>query len=57
MPEMVKMHLTSRPKPLREVSPTVSAAVADAVMRALEVDPALRPPAGELGDALRAAVG
>jgi CheY-like chemotaxis protein len=55
MAEMVKMHLTRKPKPLREVNASVSEPVADAVMRALSSAPAMRPAASELADRLRAA--
>lgn len=56
MPEMVKTHLTRKPRPLIEANPKVRVDLADTVMRALEADPALRPPAAELAERLRAAL-
>jgi CheY-like chemotaxis protein len=55
MPEMVKMHLTAKPKPLREANPDVSVFLADTVMRALDPEPGLRPTAVELAVRVREA--
>ena len=48
LPEMINLHLTSKPRPLREVNPNVPARVADAVMQALDFDPNARPHVGAL---------
>jgi CheY-like chemotaxis protein len=55
MPEMMKLHLTTTPTPIRSVSSEIPAAVADLVMASLDSDPARRPRVGELGAQLRAA--
>lgn len=49
MPEMMRMHLTSAPRPLREVNASIPEPVADLVMRALARDPRHRPTVRELG--------
>jgi len=48
LPEMINLHLTSKPRPLRAVNPNVPARVADAVMQALDFDPNARPHVGAL---------
>jgi hypothetical protein len=45
---MINLHLTSKPRPLRELNDNVPERVAAAVMQALEFDPAARPHVGAL---------
>jgi len=52
MTEMINLHLTSKPRDLRELNDKVPATVADAVMQALDFDPAARPHVGALRVAL-----
>ncbi len=44
MTEMINLHLTSKPRPLRDLNETVPESVASTLMQALEFDPANRPP-------------
>jgi len=57
MAEMVKMHLTRKPKPLHDVNPSIRESMEEVVMRALSSSPAMRPAAEELAERLRAAAG
>jgi len=43
MTEMINLHLTAKPRPLRELNDKVPEEIADAVMQALDFDPAARP--------------
>jgi hypothetical protein len=53
MMEMVKSHLSAKPRPLRELArPQVANAVTDLVMRALQSDPAHRPSLHEIAETL-----
>ncbi len=51
--EMVKLHLTTRPKPLHSRNPVVPAPLSDVIMEALDYDPARRPPLRRIAEALR----
>jgi len=50
--EIVQLHLTTKPKPLREVNGAVPQAIADIVMATLATDPARRPTLSELSTTL-----
>jgi DNA-binding response OmpR family regulator len=52
--EMVKLHLTSKPLPLRDRNAAVPPALADIVERAIDTEPAQRPRVSELSAALHA---
>jgi CheY-like chemotaxis protein len=54
---VVAMHLTQEPRPLRELQPSVPAAVEALVLQALAKDPRVRPQASVLGRLLADAVG
>lgn len=53
--EMVRLHVAEKPRPIRDVSDDVPEAVAAVVMRAIDSDPAQRPPLREIGEVLRVA--
>jgi serine/threonine protein kinase len=55
--EIIRRHLTERPKPLKEHGININAELEALVMQALEKDPAARPTAAELGEKFLAAVG
>ncbi len=48
MPDMINLHLTTKPRALRELNENVPEAVAAAVMQALDFEPAHRPPVAAL---------
>ena len=48
LPDMINLHLTSKPRPLRDLNANVPERIAEAVMRALDFDPAARPHVGAL---------
>jgi CheY-like chemotaxis protein len=50
--EMVKLHLTEKPRPLQQRNAAVPSALADIVMRAIDTDPAHRPKVSELSATL-----
>jgi CheY-like chemotaxis protein len=50
--EMMQMHLTKKPRPVRNVNPMVPEAIAEAVMGTLAIDPAHRPSLDELSGIL-----
>ena len=52
--EMVKLHLTTRPRPLRERNPVVPQVLSEVVMEALDYDPVRRPPLRRIAETLRA---
>lgn len=54
--EVMRRILQERPRPLRELRPEVSKTLDELVLRTLEKDPALRPSAAELANALRVLV-
>lgn len=51
--EMIRLHLSETPTPIRERDATIPDAVADAIMRALDKEPARRPSLPEIARALR----
>jgi len=52
--EMVKLHLTQKPRELREMNDEVPAPVAGVVMRTLAMEAAMRPTLREVRDVLAA---
>jgi ligand-binding sensor domain-containing protein len=54
---LIYMHLTKKPKALREVNPDISEEVEKVVMRALAKDPEIRPNAKEFAQELTEALG
>ncbi|HEX7580591.1 MAG TPA: response regulator [Thermoanaerobaculia bacterium] len=55
--QLIVMHMTMAPVPLRTLDPTIPAAVEELVLAALEKSPERRPTAAEFGERLEAAVG
>jgi len=51
--EMIRLHLAETPHPIRNVNAAIPEPLADAIMRALNREPAQRPPVLEIAAALR----
>jgi CheY-like chemotaxis protein len=52
--EMVKLHLTEKPRPLQARNASIPSALADIVMRAIDMEPTHRPKVSELSATLHA---
>jgi serine/threonine protein kinase len=50
--EIVQLHLTTKPRPIRDVNPNVPPAIADVVMQSLATDPGRRPTLSALATTL-----